>query len=71
MITAMSPPLMRKQRYILYPQLNQNVRERKGEKYPLQVNVKMLQRWMSDFLHFNPQRVSDALAQIQQIERKT
>lgn len=50
--------------------LNQDFRACKGEKFGPQVNVKMLERWLADFMHFSPQRVSDALAQVQKIERE-
>lgn len=50
--------------------LNQDFRACKGEKFGPQVNVKMLQRWMTDFMHFSPQRVSDTLTHINKIERE-
>lgn len=51
-------------------ELNQDFRACKGEKFGPQVNVKMLERWLTNFMHFSPQRISDALTLIQKIERE-
>lgn len=50
--------------------LNQTWRIRKGEKYDLQVNEKMIQRWLTDYLHFAPLRVSDAMARIKDVKQE-
>ena len=50
--------------------LNQTWRIRKGEKYDLQVNEKMIQRWLTEYLHFAPLRVSDAMAQIKDVKQE-
>ncbi len=50
--------------------LNQTWRTRKGEKYGLRTNEKMIQLWLTEYLGFAPQRVSDAMIRIKHVEQE-
>lgn len=48
--------------------LNQTLRTRKGEKYDLHAN--MIQQWLTEYLLFAPQRVTDAMAQVRTVQQE-
>ncbi|WON75997.1 DUF6933 domain-containing protein [Serratia sp. UGAL515B_01] len=50
--------------------LNQTWRTRKGEKCALQANEKMLQHWLTEYLRFAPQKITDAMAKIKAVQQE-
>lgn len=50
--------------------LNQTWRTRKGEKYGLRANEKMIQLWLTEYLRLTPQCVNDAMARIKHVEQE-
>ncbi|OMQ27318.1 DUF6933 domain-containing protein [Serratia oryzae] len=50
--------------------LNQTWRNRKGEKYDLHANEKMIQHWVTEYLRFAPQKVTDAMAQVRAVQQE-
>ncbi|WP_419236357.1 DUF6933 domain-containing protein [Serratia fonticola] len=50
--------------------LNQTWRTRKGEKYDLHANEKMIQQWLTEYLCFASQNVTDAMAQMRAVQQE-
>lgn len=50
--------------------LNQTWRTRKGEKYDLHANEKMIQQWLTEYLLFASQKVTDAMAQVRTVQQE-
>lgn len=50
--------------------LNQTWRNRKGDKFELYANEKMIQQWLTQYLCFAPQKVIDAMARMKAVKQE-